>query len=351
MSILPQASPILDFVWYPTASSHDLSSFCFVASVRECPVKLLDASDGRLRASYKIVDHRERQIAPHSLAFNLTAQKLYCGFEDAIEIFDLSRPGEGTRMHTTPSKKSKDGLKGKPPHRYPRHRTDESFYAAGSFTPSTSNIMMFSDQKEGPLMFLQFNPTQPHLLYAAYRGSGTGSIYSWDVRSNVDTPLEILQTPAASTNANSRTNQKFRFDIDLAGRMLGVGDQLGNVSIFDLESTSSEVDGSMRDVGMDGGPLVRQPTLVYKAHDDAVGSVAFHPYMPVLLTTSGSRHFTNEYDEEEDTSESSEEEDADASRQSSRQESTVRRSDLSNPVTFDSSIKVWNFEEKSSHIK
>ena len=75
------------------------------------------------------MDHRERQIAPHSLAFNLTAQKLvvilhlfldyteylcrlYCGFEDAIEVFDLSRPGEGTRLHTTPSKKSKDGLKG-----------------------------------------------------------------------------------------------------------------------------------------------------------------------------------------------------------------------------------------------
>ncbi|CAA7262292.1 unnamed protein product [Cyclocybe aegerita] len=340
MSTLPQASSILDFRWYPTASAHDPSSFCFVASVRECPVKLLDASDGRLRASYKIVDHRERQIAPHSLAFDLTAQKLYCGFEDAIEIFDLSRPGEGTRMHTTPSNKSKDGLKGiiSALAFSPSYSTDESFYAAGSFTPSTNNIAMFSDQQETPLMFLQFNPTKPHLLYAAYRGSGTGSIYSWDVRSNVDAPLEILQTPA-STNANSKSNQKFRFDVDIAGRMLGVGDQLGNVSIFDLESTNSEVDSNMRDIGMDDAPLVRQPTLVYKAHDDAVGSVAFHPYMPAILTTSGSRHFTNEYDKEEDSSESSEEEDGDASRPSDRRECTVRRPNPSHPVTFDSSIK------------
>ena len=30
----------------------------------------------QLRASYRIVDHRERHIAPHSLVFNLTAQKL-----------------------------------------------------------------------------------------------------------------------------------------------------------------------------------------------------------------------------------------------------------------------------------
>ena len=30
----------------------------------------------QLRASYRIVDHRERQIAPHSLVFDLSAQKL-----------------------------------------------------------------------------------------------------------------------------------------------------------------------------------------------------------------------------------------------------------------------------------
>jgi hypothetical protein len=43
-----QPSPILDFIWYPTATPQNPASFCFVASVRECPVKLLDASDGRV---------------------------------------------------------------------------------------------------------------------------------------------------------------------------------------------------------------------------------------------------------------------------------------------------------------
>ncbi|KAF8834941.1 hypothetical protein BDN67DRAFT_1005979 [Paxillus ammoniavirescens] len=100
-----QPAPIADFIWYPGASRHTLSSYCFVATVGECPVKLLDGRDGRLRASYPIVDHRD-------VAFNLTADKLYCGFEDAIEIFDVQKPGEGDRLQTTPSKKSKDGLKG-----------------------------------------------------------------------------------------------------------------------------------------------------------------------------------------------------------------------------------------------
>ena len=45
----PQPAPILDFAWYPYASSRDPSMFCFLASVRECPVKLLDAIDGRVR--------------------------------------------------------------------------------------------------------------------------------------------------------------------------------------------------------------------------------------------------------------------------------------------------------------
>jgi hypothetical protein len=90
----PQSSAVVDFAWYPGASSSNAPAYCFIASVRDCPVKLLDASDGRvvyllllwffvpslidprqLRASYPIVDHRERHIAPHSLSFNLTADK------------------------------------------------------------------------------------------------------------------------------------------------------------------------------------------------------------------------------------------------------------------------------------
>jgi telomerase Cajal body protein 1 len=72
---MPQSDSIVDYAWYPRATIQDPASFCFVASVRESPVKLLDASDGRLRASYRIVDHRERQIAPHSLAFNFATDK------------------------------------------------------------------------------------------------------------------------------------------------------------------------------------------------------------------------------------------------------------------------------------
>lgn len=38
---------------------------------------------------------------------------LYCGFDNAIEIFDVGRPGdEGYRMKTTRTRSSRDGQKG-----------------------------------------------------------------------------------------------------------------------------------------------------------------------------------------------------------------------------------------------
>lgn len=40
------------------------------------------------------------------------AQRIYCGFQNAIEVFDLNYPGEGERIHTTPTKKSRSGVKG-----------------------------------------------------------------------------------------------------------------------------------------------------------------------------------------------------------------------------------------------
>ena len=76
---------------------------------------------------------------------------------------------------------------------------------------------------------LQFNPMKPHVLYAAYRGCGTGLVYSWDIRSDVDTPLEIFQVSSvAKAKSDVRTNQKMRFDIDIGGRFLSIGDHVRN---------------------------------------------------------------------------------------------------------------------------
>ncbi|KAG8706258.1 hypothetical protein FRC08_001178 [Ceratobasidium sp. 394] len=221
-------APVLSTTWFPSASPVDPASYCFVAAVRDCPVKLIDASDGRLRASYRIVDHRERFVAPHCMAFNMYMNKLYCGFEDAIEVFDVHCPGaEGTRLHTVPTKKSRDGLKGivsalafAPEW--------SGLYAAGSYS---GGIAMYAEETgsqaqgwlegaDGGVTQIKFNPTQPHLVHAAFRRSS--KIATWDVR-NPSEPVGLFDRGVV------RTNQRLWFDVNLDGRLGVAGDE---VSVF-----------------------------------------------------------------------------------------------------------------------
>lgn len=77
---------------------------------------------------------------------------------------------------------------------------------------------------------------KPHILYAGYRGPASGMIYSWDIRANVDAPLEIFQKSPSSTSTSEggtkRSNQRMHFDVDVAGRLLGVGDQVSGSLLF-----------------------------------------------------------------------------------------------------------------------
>ncbi|EIW76955.1 hypothetical protein CONPUDRAFT_76495 [Coniophora puteana RWD-64-598 SS2] len=82
ISTFPQPSLIIDFTWFPGASPQYPPLYCFVVSVRECPVKLLDVSSGRLRVSYKIIDH------------------LYMPASERV------------RVKTSPERKSRDGMRG-----------------------------------------------------------------------------------------------------------------------------------------------------------------------------------------------------------------------------------------------
>ena len=48
----------------------------------------------QLRASYPIVDHRERQIAPHSLSFNLTMDKCVRSPKSLELVYLCTRQGD-----------------------------------------------------------------------------------------------------------------------------------------------------------------------------------------------------------------------------------------------------------------
>ena len=68
---------------------------------------------------------------------------------------------------------------------------------------------------------LAFNPLQSHILYASFRRRD--EIHSWDLRGSTMTPLETFRY---GNDSRLETNQRMRFDIDLGGKLLGVGDQV-----------------------------------------------------------------------------------------------------------------------------
>jgi hypothetical protein len=79
---------------------------------------------------------------------------------------------------------------------------------------------------------LHFNPTKPHLLYASFRRSG--SIYAWDLRggSASGEPLCKYRFVESGSGGRKMTNQRLRFDVDIGGRWLGVGNQVRCVSFL-----------------------------------------------------------------------------------------------------------------------
>jgi hypothetical protein len=154
-------------------------------------------------------------------------------------VFDLNCPGTGTRLATTPSKKSRDGLKGiiSALAFCPVYDPSYRLFAAGSLSPSSSNssnIALFDEDTGGKpvgwvgnikasVTQLAFNPVKPHILYASFRRRD--EIYAWDLRGDTVTPLQTFRQGGGQGQV-LETNQKMKFDIDIGGNLLGVGGQV-----------------------------------------------------------------------------------------------------------------------------
>jgi hypothetical protein len=76
------------------------------------------------------------------------------------------------------------------------------------------------------------------------------------------------------------TNQRLKFSLDSSGKYIGTGDIHGNFSSFDLET---------------GEEMFSQ-----KLYNDVCSSVDFHPFLPLMASTSGERR-----DHEEDSNQKS----------------------------------------------
>lgn len=296
-------SPLLDVVWYPIpayglkeASCKDqaqsqvdveeqsspeyTTSWCYAQSSRDMPIKLVDSTDGSIKASYAIMDHVERFVSPHSLAFSLDQTRLYCGEWSQLSVYPLADPGlnRHSRLPLVHSRSaSGEGQRGfvsalsvapgliestdeyavtetvaigtfagsvglyqidpallAPPLEHnarssTRHLTYSSACIAGWTEPAGSGIHQLS-----------FHPLAPHILFVSSRRSGFINVYDTryliggarklDFREK-SSPALIAKLPRGAES----THQRLWYDVDWAGRWLAAGDEEGHVSVWRID--------------------------------------------------------------------------------------------------------------------
>ncbi|CAO3643036.1 unnamed protein product [Mucor hiemalis] len=231
-----EGESVYDFAWFPSMNSQDPSTNCFLTSVRDHPIQLWDVATGTVRASYSAIDHCEKFIGPNVLSFNLDGSKIYCGYENMIEIFDVHRPGpDSQKIPTIPKRKSKKGQKGIiscldfcPDY--------SGLYAAGSYSQSIGIYDESNHELCLKLTGFSGGTTQVKfskdgtLLFSASRHAN--SILCWDIRDSANILYELPRP--------GKTNQRIGFDIDATGRYLMTGDELGNISIYDVFTGEQE---------------------------------------------------------------------------------------------------------------
>ncbi|XP_062372194.1 telomerase Cajal body protein 1 [Sardina pilchardus] len=270
---MAEGDTIYDYCWFPKMSSLDPDT-CFIASSsRDNPVHIWDAFYGDLRATFRPYNHLDELTAAHSLCFSPDGCQLYCGFDKMVRIFHTDRPGRDCEERPTTVKKQGQGgiiscMAFSP---------CQSLYACGSYSRTVGVyscqdgelLALLPARHQGGITHLLFAPDGHHLYTGARKDH---EILCWDLRN----PGRVLFSAHRSVN----TNQRIYFDLDPTGRYLLSGDTDGMVSVWDTLTAPP-----------DGQEEVLQPHLQFQAHRDCANGMSVHPFMPLLVSSSGQRHF------------------------------------------------------------
>ncbi|GAC99686.1 hypothetical protein PHSY_007289 [Pseudozyma hubeiensis SY62] len=395
-------SPLLDAIWYPLPAMEEptddltqpatppMPSWCYAESHRDLPIRLTGSQDGRSRASYSIMNHVEKFVGPHSLAFSPDLSRIYCGLHSALAVFPLSKPGLNTHasIPLVEGKRSTGGQRGiisaLAATAHPSDPTQE-LIAVGTFN-ATVAVYSF-DPTEFPepaehtavptagsdghgslarksclagwrevegdgITQLKFHPLSPYVLFVASRRSY--HIYVYDIRYLMGDTSKWSFRPLAQPAAGVRTahllaklrrpggasHQRLYFDVDWAGRWLASGDEQGMISLWriDVDRFTNQTNGDHDQID---GPHEAElrPDMTWKAHQDAIGSVTFHPHEPWLVSVSGSRRWPDTQREgcsdSKPTDSGSDVEDASSPRRAwTTSDSSLKLWDLSQPPTL-----------------
>lgn len=275
--VINEGESVYDYCWYPHMSASDLTSCVFATTTRDHPIHLLDSTTGELRCTYRAYDAMDEITAAFSIAFNPTGTKILAGYNKTLRVFDVHRPGRDFKQHST-LQGSKEGQSGiisaiafSPTH--------SGMLATGSYDQTTAiyrednmELLYVLHGQEGGVTHVQFSKDGNYLYTGARKDP---YIMCWDVRNTVEVVYKLYRS-------TEHTNQRISFDIEPFGRHLGTGGEDGLVHIYDLQTG--------------------QWTSSFAAASDTVNGFAFHPFLPMAVSSSGHRRFLSPGDAEEDLS-------------------------------------------------
>ncbi|XP_068200525.1 telomerase Cajal body protein 1 isoform X2 [Palaemon carinicauda] len=263
---------IYDYTWYPGMNSSNEESCCFAVTCRGCPVHLWDAWHGKLICSYSPYDHLDQLVAAHSITFSLDGSKLFCGFNKAIRVFQVSRPG---REFVEIGAKDQPGIISC----MAVNPVLPSVLVAGSYIGSlglysTDRNALFCriDGCPGGITHIQFSSDGTKLFSGSRMNN---EMLCWDLRN----PGKLLW----SFRREVKTNQRIYFDLEPhSSNYLISGTTNGTVLKWNLQDLPFP-DGDE--------PITIKTSAKFVAHKDCCNGVSLNPHYPVLATSSGQRHF------------------------------------------------------------
>ncbi len=266
-TVLNASEPVRDYAWYPLMRRDTPLSCAFIAAARDQPLHLWDANAASLRASYAAHDHHDNLVSAASVCFEPTGHRIYSGYERAIRVFDVTRPGrECTLRPTSETRKDRGGQRGLISC-LDFARDGSGLFAAGSFSGATGlyvendhRLVALLGGHDGGITQVTFSADGLHLFTAARCDS---SIHCWDIRKSVS----VLHSFARA----APTNQRIGFDLSRCGRKLAAASQDGHVYIYSLEAPASS-------------PEVMR-------FNEAPNAALWHPTLPQMAVVLGERRF------------------------------------------------------------
>jgi telomerase Cajal body protein 1 len=226
---------IYDCVWYPHMSLSYPSSCCYLTTSRDHPIHLWSNnsttnSNPTIQCSYLGYNHLDELDSAISLAFNLTGDKFYAGYNRMIRSFDLANPGkQSSSLPTSRTKRDSFGQKGlisslsfNPMH--------SGLFAAGSYD-SGSGVYLYQENMRAAVDHLTGGE---EMGITCLKWSVCGNIVWVGGRKNSVISCYDIRFPKAELGRVTRelsSNQRMSFSLDPWGKYLATGTQDGRYSL------------------------------------------------------------------------------------------------------------------------